>query len=279
MKLSSITFTFSLLPMDRAAAILKILGFDYVDITGYTKAPFEAITPWEIAQDPKGALAKIDALRERHGLSPADYFFTFGEGFQDHCVNDPDPAVRRANLEVFRKVVPFCRDAGFSHITTLPGVLRDDLGPERSLKIAAEALNELVPVSLEAGIPMGIEPHWESVVESIDRTQQLLEAVDGLTLTLDYTHFVAQGIPQEEVDVLAQHASHFHARQGAPGYLQTGMKDGTLDYRKIVQRLKDVAYDGFLTVEFCYQEWKGCYRTDTVAETIQLADLLRKLIG
>jgi sugar phosphate isomerase/epimerase len=265
--------------MESAAAILKILGFEYVDITGYTKAPFEAITPWEIAQDPAGARAKIDALRERHGLSPADYFFTFGEGFLDHCVNDPDPEVRRANREVFREVVPFCRDVGFSHITTLPGVIWDGLGPERSLEIAAEALNELVPISLDAGIPMGIEPHLESVVESIDRTQRLVEAVDGLTLTLDYTHFVAQGIPQEEVDVLAQHASHFHARQGAPGRLQTGMKDGTLDYQKIIQKLREVGYDGFLTVEFAYQEWKGCNQTDTIAETIQMTNLLRELIG
>ncbi|MBI4531842.1 MAG: sugar phosphate isomerase/epimerase [Candidatus Latescibacteria bacterium] len=278
MKLSSVTFSFPLLPMDRAAAILKILGFEYVDITGYTKAPFEAITPWEIAQDPGGARAKIDSLRERHGLSPADYFFTFGEGFQDHCVNDPDPEVRQANLDVFRRVVPFCRDAGFLHITTLPGVIWDDIGPERSLELAAGTLNDLVSISLDAGIPMGIEPHWESVVESIDRTQRLVEMVDGLTLTLDYTHFVAQGIPQEEVDVLAQHTSHFHARQGAPGLLQTGMKDGTLDYRKIVQRLKDVGYDGFLTLEYSYQEWQECHRTDTIAETIRLAGLLRELL-
>ncbi len=278
MKLSSVTFTWPLLPMDGAAAILSLLGFEYVDISGYTDAPFETITPWQISDDPDGAKAKVNAMQMEHGLQPADYFFSFGEGFRGSPVNHPDPHVRKRNRETFENVVSFCKDLGFSHITLLPGAIWNDLGPERSLELSAEGLSEIVAIGGEAGIPVGIEPHWESVVETIERTQRLLQMVNGLTLTLDYTHFIAQGVEQSEVDVLAPHASHFHARQGAPGHVQMGMDDGTLDYEQIMQVLKGAGYDGFLTLEHTYQEWKSCYKTENISETMRLADQLRELI-
>lgn len=275
MHLSCITFTFPLLPMEQSAAILRLLGFEYIDIIGYTKAPFDALTPWDIQRDPKAAQAKFEAVTARSGLQPNDYFFTFGEGFSDRPVNTPDPALRAENRDLFKKVVAFCRENSLRHITMLPGIIWSDLGPERSLELSAEALHELVEIAGEAGLPVGIEPHVQSVSESIQRTQRLLAMTKGLTLTLDYTHFIAQGIPQHETDVLAPYASHFHARQGSPGHLQAGMDDGALDYPKIVQTLKQAGYEGFLTLEYTYQRWQGCDKTENVSETIRLMEQLQ----
>lgn len=274
MKLSCITFTFPLLAMEQAAAIFKILGFEYIDIIGYTKAPFDAITPWDIQRDPKAMQTKFEAVTTRHGFRPNDYFFTFGEGFTDRPVNTPNLDLRAENRDVFRHVVAFCRKNGLRHITMLPGVIWDDLGPDRSLELASDALRELVDIAGEAGLPVGIEPHLQSVSESIPRTQQLLAMTKGLTLTLDYTHFIAQDIRQNEIDVLAPHASHFHARQGAPGRLQAGMDDGTIDYPAVARTLKRAGYDGFLTLEYSYQSWQGCDKTENVSETIRLMEQL-----
>ena len=60
-----------------------------------------------------------------------------------------------------------------------------------------------------AGIVMGVEPHLGSVAASPAAALRLVEAVPGLTFTLDYGHFARAGIPDREVEPLLAHASHF----------------------------------------------------------------------
>ena len=82
---------------------------------------------------------------------------------------------------------------------------------------SAESLNALMPIAQDAGVNLTVEPHVHSYLESPALTLRLLEMVEGLTLTLDYAHFVCMGWCQDEIDVLAPHAVHVHLRQAKPG--------------------------------------------------------------
>src|SRR6185437_9754856 len=61
-------------------------------------------------------------------------------------------------------------------------------------------------------------------------------SVPGLTLTLDYGHFVAAAfLPRRSIHCCQR--THVHVRAGAPGKLQITLNGNTIDFAGIVSRL------------------------------------------
>ncbi|HEX5502130.1 MAG TPA: sugar phosphate isomerase/epimerase [Thermomicrobiales bacterium] len=273
MELTCTSFSFPLLPFERSARVIALLGLRYVDLGAHVEGTH--LQPERIEADPRGEAARAREAIAAAGLGASDFFPTFGHGFRDRPVNTPDPAMRDANRRRFAAFVEFCAAVGCPGMTLLPGVIWDDLGPERSFDLAVEALAEFVRDGHAAGLRVGVEPHLESVVEEPERALALVGAVPGLQFTLDYSHFVAAGVAAERVHPLIPHAGHFHARQAAPGHLQTVRAEGTIDFADIVRRLQAAAYTGFLSIEYTWQEWRDCNRLDVLAESALLRDELR----
>jgi sugar phosphate isomerase/epimerase len=157
-------------------------------------------------------------------------------------------------------------------------VIWEDLGPAKSLDLATQGLRELVEEGRSAGLRVSIEPHLESVIEEPERAMDLVQSVPGLQFTLDYGHFIAADIPASRVHVLIPYTGHMHARQAAPGLLQAPQTKGTIDYQDIVRRLFEANYQGFLSVEYTWQEWRGCNRLDVLSESVLMRDQLRSLL-
>ncbi len=70
-------------------------------------------------------------------------------------------------------------------------------------------------------------------------------------------------------------ASHLHARGGAPGKLQTGVKDNSIDFAGMMAELSKLRYAGKIALEYVWVDWEGCNATDNVSETILLRERLR----
>ena len=124
----------------------------------------------------------------------------------------------------------------------------------------------------EFGLVFSVEAHLGSIAPTPGDALALVRAVEGLTLTLDYTHFIKQGYTDANVEPLIAHASHFHARGAAPGQLQTAVKDSTIDYRRVVRCMREKGYTGCICIEYTWSEWEDCNRTDNLSETVLLRD-------
>lgn len=277
MDLTCTSFSFPLLTFERSLRQIALLEIGAVDLGAHLDGTHLSVEA--IEADPQGEAERVKRAAEGAGLAIADLFPTFGRGFRDRPVNTPDPALQEANRRRFAALVEFCRLAGCPGMTLLPGVPWDDLGPERSFALSVAGLTEFVAIGREAGLRVSIEPHLESIVEEPERALALVEAVPGLQFTLDYSHFVAAGIDPARVHPLLPHAGHFHARQAAPGQLQSVRDEGTLDFPDLVRRLAAVGYDGYISVEYTWQEWRDCNRLDVVSESIMLRDELRKAMA
>jgi sugar phosphate isomerase/epimerase len=273
MQLSCQSFSFPLLSFERSLKALALLEFEAADLGAHLGGAH--LQPDAIEADPEGQAERIKRAAGEAGVVVSDLFPTFGHGFRDRPVNTPDLAMRAANRRRFAALIQVCKLVGCPGLTLLPGVIWDELGAERSFDLSREALTELVADGRDAGLRVSIEAHLESVVEEPERALALVEVVPGLQFTLDYTHFIAADIPAERVHPLIPHTGHFHARQGAPGQLQSLDGEGTIDFADIVRRLKGVGYDGYLCVEYTWQEWRDCWHQDVVSETIVLRDQLR----
>jgi sugar phosphate isomerase/epimerase len=80
----------------------------------------------------------------------------------------------------------------------------------------------------------------------------------------------------EQIARLDAQATHWHARQAAPGRAQCTLAQGVIDFAAIVQRLKARGYAGTLCLEYVHGSWMGLDRVDCVSETVRLRDELRR---
>ena len=277
MDLTCTSFSFPLLSFERSLKQIALLEIGAVDLGAHLDGTHLSVEA--IEADPQGEAERVKRATEAAELSIADLFPTFGRGFRDRPVNTPDAAMQGANRQRFAALVEFCRLTGCPGMTLLPGVVWDDLGAARSFELAVVGLTEFVATGRDAGLRVSIEPHLESVVEEPERALALVEAVPGLQFTLDYSHFVAAGIDPARVHPLLPHVGHFHARQSAPGQLQSVRAEGTLDFPDLIRRLAAAGYDGYISVEYTWQEWRDCNRLDVVSESIMLRDELRNAMA
>jgi hypothetical protein len=58
--------------------------------------------------------------------------------------------------------------------------------------------------------------------------------------------------------------------------LQTVVKESTIDYARVVKIMKETHYSGYIGVEYTWNEWENCNKTDNISETIILRDLIKE---
>jgi sugar phosphate isomerase/epimerase len=267
-------FSFPLLPHDLALDLIAGLGFEGVDVSlmlSNSHLPVE-----EVMANPAGWAQTVKSKLSARGLALADVNFTPGKDFQTRTLNDPDPAVRRQARDGFFRALEFTAAAGGRHITLLPGVAWPGEDRQDSLKRSAEELVWRVEEAAKAGIIVSVEPHLGSIVPSPAETQRLLELTPGLTLTLDYTHFVYQGFSDADCEALLPHARHLHARGGHQGRLQAPMKKNSIDYARVLQAMKEIGYCGYFAIEYVWIDWENCNDVDVLSETVLMRDLANR---
>jgi sugar phosphate isomerase/epimerase len=276
MELTCTSFSFPLLSFEDAAKAIALIEIPKIDIGAHQGACH--IQPSEIEENPGEVADRINRAVNAAGLRVSDLFATFGEGFRDRPVNSLLAPEREANQRRMRALVKCASAIGASGISLLPGVPWDEIGQERSFELSTRELARLVPMAHDAGLRLSVEAHLDSVAETPELALQLVQQVPGLQLTLDYSHFIANGYEPEDVHPLVPHAGHFHARQARHGHLQESHRSGTIDFPDVVGRLKAADYAGDICIEYTWQEWRGTNNVDVMMESILLRDLMRQLI-
>lgn len=267
-------FTFPLLPHDKVIALIALLGFDGIDIGLFENRSH--LQPSGVLYEPEKNGRIIGQKTADAGIRVADVFLQCDVDFAPKAVNHPDQKIREETRDCFLKMIDYALAAGSKHITCLPGVHYPEESFETSYGRAAEELAWRIEEAEKSGLIFGVEPHLGSIADTPAKALNLVQSLDGLTLTLDYTHFTKIGIPDGEIEPLIPYASHFHARGARRGELQTVRSENTIDYPRIVRALQESNYAGFIGIEYIWMDWEGCNRNDNVSESIMLMDLMKK---
>lgn len=273
-RLSCGDHSFGLLPLEHAVRLIGMLDLDGMDIVA-SGGGNAHVRPEDVREDVKGCAATLRSELDAAGLEPADLFLIPWIDFETLAPNHPDAEVRAAWRELFADMVELAAGVGAPGITTLPGVDWPGETHDDSLRRAAEALSWGAERAAGAGLRCSIEPHVGSVCATPEATLELVTLASGVELTLDYSHFVAQGMNPERVHPLLPHARHVHARGARPDRLQCTLERSTIDYGEIVDLLRDGDYEGYVTIEYLWADWQHMNECDTLSETIVLRDRLR----
>ena len=264
-------FSFPLLPHDLVFDLIARLGIEGVDLS--IIASNSHLSVEEVLKRPsewaKATLAKVT----QRGLQVADVHFHPGTDLETFAVNNPDDSIRQRARGLFKQALEFAASCNAGHLTMYPGVRWNHESQDSSTERSAEELSWRVAEAARLGICLAVEPHVGSIIPSIKETRQLIDMVPGLTLTLDYTHFVCQGLSEEESEQLLPFASHFHARGGREGRLQSSMKENVIDYGRVLKKMKEINYPGFFELEYVWIDREHLNDVDVLSETILLRDI------
>jgi sugar phosphate isomerase/epimerase len=269
MELTCTSWSFPACSLKEVAGIVRALGIGALDLSFFYGSALNRKT---LLEAPDSLTDEIRAL----GIKASNLYYLFGDTPEYRNLADPDNLA--PNVEDFKKAMNFCRGAEIPSVMVLPGIVNPGQSRAEALDQSARSLQELLPIAQEAGVTLTIEPHVHSYVESPRLVLELIERVPGLSLTLDYAHFVCLGYRQEEIDPLAAHAAHVHLRQARAGALQAKLLEGTINFPALVGTLKDNAYDGYLALEYVHQGYMNTLYDDVLTETVQLRDLIRSCL-
>jgi sugar phosphate isomerase/epimerase len=273
LKLAVADYSFPLLEWEKSLKLAREIGMDGVDIGLF--AGGSHLQSEKMLENPRAGATEVSAALRTHGLQPADVFGIPGESFDQNAVNDPDESSRHKSAEYFHRILEFAVQCGALHLTLLPGVHFPEEQKGDSLKRAAEELEWRAQAAERAGVRCSVEAHLGSIVPTPEEALQLLELAPTLTLTLDPSHFVRQGISEQEVMSLVSRTSHVHARGARHGRLQAPLRENSINFKKYLDSLSRHEYSGWITVEYTWQEWERCNEVDVLSETILLRNLLR----
>jgi sugar phosphate isomerase/epimerase len=275
LKLAACDYTFPKLQWEQTLRIARELGVEAVDLALFAGRSHLDIQ--EVFADVPRAARRVTEALSANGLRIADAFGQPGRVFEENAVNHPEASVRQAAAEFFYRLLEFALRCNGSHMSLLPGVHFPTESEGDSLRRSADELAWRVEAAAKVGVTLSVEPHLGSLIPTPQTASRLLDMTPGLTLTLDYGHFIYQGIPDADIEPLMARTSHFHARGACPGKLQSTMGENTIDFDGVLRAMQKVKYQGFVVLEYVWVEWMDLNRVDNLSETVILRDLLRRL--
>jgi sugar phosphate isomerase/epimerase len=284
LQLSITNLTFPALREQELVAIAAAAGFagvDFLDLWDGT-GPLSRITYLDAGRRRRAA-DEIRRTYEAHGVVLSDVYALFleeVEGSPVPALNAIEAADRETARAWFEGVLEFAREAGARGIsipTAVPPPLADNDAFERLVEEVAWRVER----GREANLSVSIEPTMNSIVFSPTKTEELLNRIPDLQLTVDQSHFTYHGFVESDCAVLYARARHLHCRGAAKDHLQQPLSASTINYTYIVEALAKVDYEGFLCCEafsatgfFTFLD-----AVDIWHETIGLRNLLRDEIA
>jgi sugar phosphate isomerase/epimerase len=275
-RLSCGDHSFPLLPHELVVDLIAGLGFDGLNLIIWGNR--SSVRPDEIRADVSGWAGRLAERVRSRGLEFADIVAIPWTDYESLALNHPDPEERERSFAFFADMLELTVRLGAPTLTMLPGVDWPGESHEESLERCSRELKPRIAAAKDCGVGYSIEPHLGSVCQSLADVERLCGALPDLTLTLDYTHFVVQGFAEEDIDSLLPRTRHLHVRGGNRERIQASNAVNTIDNPRILRQLASLGYDGYVAIEYVWNDWEGMNDIDVLSETVILRDQLRELL-
>ena len=193
-------------------------------------------------------------------------------------VTHPDAGIRRKTADYFVSLVHLCADLGGNVLVIgspkqrnlLPGVT-----PQQAIGFAQEVFTPALGPASQRGVTLAFEPLGPEETNFLNTVAQSMELVrrighPNFQLNIDVKAMSTEAMPIP--DVIRSAKGHIaHVQVNDPNRLGPGM--GEVEYEPIVAALREVGWDGWLSVEaFDYRPG-----VETIAR--QSIEYLRRVTG
>jgi D-psicose/D-tagatose/L-ribulose 3-epimerase len=220
-----------------------------VTIARLAKCGYDAI---EISGEPEKYDTKyVGKLLKDHGLSCwGSVTLMLGE----RNLLAKNEANRAMSVKYVKDTITMVKELGGQEITIVPctvGKLIADAGAEEEWNWAVQSLKQCYEHGMKEGVRLAIEPLNRFETYFVSRSDQALALAEAVGPTcgvcLDAFHMnIEEKDMFQSIRNAAPRLNDFHVADN--NRMACGM--GSLDWAKIIGTLKEVGYDGALTVEF-----------------------------
>jgi sugar phosphate isomerase/epimerase len=233
-------------PWERVCEYTQSLGYEGLEVAPFTLADSaEQVSPQRRAELRRSAESRGVEVIGLHWLlvKPPGLYITH-----------PDAAVRRRTADYFRQLVDLCADLGGKVMVIgspkqrnlMPGVTK-----QQALAYAREVFQPSLDPAARRGVTLAFEPlgpaetdFVNTVAEAIDLVKQINHS--SFRINLDVKAMSSE--PRPIADVIRSAKGYVaHVQVNDPNLLGPGM--GDVRYEPIVAALRDIGYDGWLSVE------------------------------
>jgi sugar phosphate isomerase/epimerase len=251
MKFAICNETFGDRPAADTFSTIAKLGYTGVEIAPFTFAPHDE--PFDVFKVPAEQIVEWRMMAEDAGLEVIGLHWLLAK--TEGCyLTSPDPTVRRRTAEYLSKLAEVCADLGGKVLVlgspkqrnVLPGVSYHD-----AEAYAVEVLHQVVPASRQFGVMIGLEPlgpadgNFMLTAESAIHLAQMVDSPE-CKLHLDVKAMSSEKKPIPDIIRDSREwMIHFHAND--PNLLGPGM--GDVDFKPIFAALKEIHYNGWVSVE------------------------------
>ena len=284
---------FQAYPLREVVPRLAALGYQGVELnaqtgvwTGFTLKPH--VTPRLGAK----RRAEIRQLARDHGLEISSISAKIS-------LVDADRRTRQRHVDWVKGCIDLAPDVGTSVVHAMAGDLPMGVARERAWGWLLESLSTCIRYAEERGVTFALEAVVTSLVASMADLDRLLAdlAEDKLYVNFDPSHLVVSGEdPAEWVRTLGSRIVHVHikdARMIPAGfefpplpkgtfrfatefeYLRLGK--GVIRFGEMVSALRDIGYEGFLSME--YEGWAFGYLEDPWEVAVQTKRFMDDLLS
>jgi sugar phosphate isomerase/epimerase len=187
--------------------------------------------------------------------------FAIGDTYHPSWI-ESDPNYRKLRIDHTISCIQLARKLGAKNISTEPGgpIMNNDLSQDQSLKLFEDGINQVLNTAEKENVTILIEPEPDLLIENSDQFIHFIKNFDSesVGLNLDIGHFFCVGEdPSKVIHKLSEYIRHVHLEDISAdrrhNHLILG--EGAIDISSALKSLKDIGYEGFITVElYPYQD-------------------------
>lgn len=223
------------------------LGYDGIELNPYTLGPIlDEICP--------ASRTRIREAAESAGIEIVGIHSILKGPGKFYYMNHPDAAIRNDTAEHLKVLIRLCGDLGGKVIPL--GASRQrrvypGLTHQQAWDYAAEVFRSILDTAEEHGVILCLEPlshHLTDFITKASEAIRMVEAIDhpNFKMMLDVRSASTDEMPiPEQIKQSAPYLAHFHANDDNG----KGPGAGNANYEGISAALREVGYDGYLSVE------------------------------
>lgn len=211
------------LSFEDACAQILDLEFDRIELWLDDRGRADHLRVADVAADPE---AFVTRYREATRLSPAA--ITLAHDISPESLGGISKVAKRLRIAQ----------------VTLPAA---DLGTPFNAEI--ERLRSLVAISGQDGVRTAIRTQRGTLTEDPHTAVELCQAVPGLGIALDPSHYMRTPSPDRAMDLVMPYTFHTLLRDSTADSLQVQVGLGELDYSRLISQLRRVNYTRALSIE------------------------------
>ena len=238
--------------IEDAMAFAKKVGYDAIEIAPFTVANYVTDISAASRQSIRDAAARIGIA-----VSGIHWVLVQAEGMY---LNHPDAAVRNRTTKYFRDLVDFCADLGGKIIVVGSPKQRnimEGVTPQQAWDWSLATFRDAVKQAEERGVTICFEPLAPAETNFINTAAEAIRFVrqqpsPNFKIILDVKAMCAEAKPIPQIiRESSPHFAYFHANDRnlkGPGF-------GDVDFKPIAAALREVGYNGTVSVEvFKFEE-------------------------